>query len=102
MNIYKSAGYFASVVMIISLDALSAPTGAQNLVGPGESDQNNTPTGAITTLDRSEALARVFGTPGLREGDNFPSVDIFDESGQPYSTEQLKGYYTVLVNGCLT
>lgn len=35
-------------------------------------------------------------------GTQLPSVAAFDENGQPFSTDQLRGNYTVLVFGCLT
>lgn len=35
-------------------------------------------------------------------GDLLPSVRVYDEAGQPFSTDQLRGQYTVLVFGCLT
>ncbi|MGB2861803.1 MAG: redoxin family protein [Sedimentisphaerales bacterium] len=39
---------------------------------------------------------------GLEIGKPFPSVKIVDADGKEFSTEQLKGNYTVLVAGCLT
>jgi Ca2+-binding EF-hand superfamily protein len=39
---------------------------------------------------------------GLQIGKPFPSIKIVDADGKEFSTEQLKGHYTVLVAGCLT
>ena len=39
---------------------------------------------------------------GLEIDKPFPSVKIVDADGKEFSTEQLKGHYTVLVAGCLT
>ncbi|MCP4260592.1 MAG: hypothetical protein GY774_24150 [Planctomycetes bacterium] len=39
---------------------------------------------------------------GLQIGKPFPPIKIFDVDGKEFSTEQLKGHYTVLVAGCLT
>ena len=41
-----------------------------------------------------------FGVPAV--GTMVPEVSLFDENGQPFSTDQLRGKYTVLVFGCLT
>ena len=38
----------------------------------------------------------------LKIGKPFPSVKIVDSDGKRFSTEQLRGHYTVLVAGCLT
>ncbi len=38
----------------------------------------------------------------LKPGDRFPHVDIHDASGAPYNTKSLKGFFTVVVSGCLT
>ncbi|MDA1230048.1 MAG: hypothetical protein O2856_04675 [Planctomycetota bacterium] len=35
-------------------------------------------------------------------GTSLPSVSILDETGESFSTDQLRGQYTVLVFGCLT
>jgi cytochrome oxidase Cu insertion factor (SCO1/SenC/PrrC family) len=35
-------------------------------------------------------------------GSKLPSVQVFDEQGQPFSTDRLRDQYTVLVFGCLT
>lgn len=36
------------------------------------------------------------------QGKALPSVKVLDEDGQVFSTESLRGNYTVLVFGCLT
>lgn len=43
-----------------------------------------------------------FDESGLKAGDPFPEVSLFDASGKPFNTRSLKGQYTVLINGCLT
>jgi cytochrome oxidase Cu insertion factor (SCO1/SenC/PrrC family) len=43
-----------------------------------------------------------FDESGLKIGDPFPEVSLFDAAGKPFNTKSLKGHYTVLVNGCLT
>lgn len=43
-----------------------------------------------------------FDESGLKAGDAFPEVSLFDASGKPFNTRSLKGQYTVLINGCLT
>lgn len=43
-----------------------------------------------------------FEESGLKTGDLFPDVAVFDAQGKPFNTKSLKGQYTVLVNGCLT
>jgi cytochrome oxidase Cu insertion factor (SCO1/SenC/PrrC family) len=35
-------------------------------------------------------------------GTAVPDLEIFDETGMPFSTGQFKDHYTVLVFGCLT
>jgi len=35
-------------------------------------------------------------------GTRMPDVQIFDAEGEPFSTRDLKGDYSVLVFGCLT
>lgn len=35
-------------------------------------------------------------------GTTLPSVTVFDERGEPFSTDRLRGHYSVLVFGCLT
>ena len=56
----------------------------------------------ISGMDRNVATSSVFEAPQLKIGDQFPAVEIFDEDGNPFNTGNLKGQYTVLVNGCLT
>ena len=43
-----------------------------------------------------------FEAAGLEIGKAFPQVDVFDEKGEPYNTKSLKGFFTVVVSGCLT
>lgn len=52
--------------------------------------------------DQLRAVERRFESTGLKIGDPFPAVGVFDEAGKPFSTKSLQGQYTVLVNGCLT
>jgi len=59
-------------------------------------------TDQIPGRDRNEATAKVFQRPGIQIGDQFPAVDIFDESGQPFNTGNFRGQYIVLINACLT
>lgn len=35
-------------------------------------------------------------------GSSLPEVSVYDETGRPFSTKQLRGKDTVLVFGCLT
>jgi len=58
--------------------------------------------GIVAGLGLGAAAARQFDANELQAGDIFPSVEIFDESGNPFNTATLRGKYTVLVNGCLT
>ncbi|MGI9473303.1 MAG: hypothetical protein ACR2NZ_17305 [Rubripirellula sp.] len=37
-----------------------------------------------------------------QSGTMFPSLNVVDEQGQAFSTDTLRGSYTVLVFGCLT
>ena len=37
-----------------------------------------------------------------RVGSELPKVSLFNERGEPVSTEAFRGSYTVLVFGCLT
>jgi len=53
-------------------------------------------------LDTGGHVEKWFDASGLKVGDAFPSVAVFDEAGQPFNTRSLKGQYTVVVNGCLT
>jgi len=53
-------------------------------------------------IDLGASGARRFEANDLRVGDQFPAVEIFDETGNSFSTETLREKYTVLVNGCLT
>ena len=53
-------------------------------------------------LDTDGHVGAWFDASGLKAGDPFPSVAVFDESGKPFNTRSLKGQYTVVVNGCLT
>lgn len=43
-----------------------------------------------------------FFETGLKVGDPFPEMSIFDAAGKPFNTRSLKGQYTVVINGCLT
>ncbi len=43
-----------------------------------------------------------FFETGLKAGDPFPEMSIFDAAGRPFNTRSLKGQYTVVINGCLT
>ncbi len=43
-----------------------------------------------------------FDESGLKIGDAFPAVDIFDARGKAFNTASLKGRFTVVVSGCLT
>jgi hypothetical protein len=43
-----------------------------------------------------------FDGSGLKTGDPFPEISVFDAAGKPFNTRSLKGQYTVLINGCLT
>lgn len=43
-----------------------------------------------------------FEESGLKVGDPFPEISVFDPAGKPFNTRSLKGQYTVLINGCLT
>lgn len=42
-------------------------------------------------------------SPRLVEpGDAFPELEVYDGAGNSFNTKSLKGYYAVIVNGCLT
>jgi hypothetical protein len=43
-----------------------------------------------------------FFETGLKVGETFPEMSIFDGAGKPFNTKSLKGQYTVVINGCLT
>ncbi len=43
-----------------------------------------------------------FEAAGLEIGKAFPHVDVFDEQGEPHNTKSLKGFFSVVVSGCLT
>ena len=61
------------------------------------------PEGSIP--DRQEhmnAIKRQFESAGLKVGDPFPAISIFDAAGKRFNTSSLKGRYTVLISGCLT
>ena len=53
-------------------------------------------------IDLGASGARRFEANELRVGDQFPELEIFDETGNSFNTATLRGKYTVLVNGCLT
>ena len=53
-------------------------------------------------LNTGGHVEKWFDASGLKVGDPFPSVAVFDEAGKPFNTRSLKGQYTVVVNGCLT
>lgn len=35
-------------------------------------------------------------------GSTLPNVSVYDENGKAFSTQSLRGHYSVLVFGCLT
>jgi cytochrome oxidase Cu insertion factor (SCO1/SenC/PrrC family) len=35
-------------------------------------------------------------------GTTLPTITLYDENGQEFSTDSLRGHYTVIVFGCLT
>ena len=43
-----------------------------------------------------------FFETGLKVGDPFPEISVFDADGKPFNTKSFKGQYTVVINGCLT
>lgn len=43
-----------------------------------------------------------FQASGLKPGSAFPVAQIYDAEGKAYNTSSLKGFVTVVVNGCLT
>lgn len=53
-------------------------------------------------LDTDGHVGKWFDASGLKAGDTFPAVEVYDEKGKPFNTRSLKGQYTVVVNGCLT
>lgn len=46
--------------------------------------------------------SRVGGPNFPKVGAMLPEVSVFDEQGERFSTQQLRGEYAVLVFGCLT
>lgn len=57
---------------------------------------------AARQLDHDGHVRAWFDASGLKLGDPFPAVEVYDEAGKPFTTRSLKGQYTVVVNGCLT
>lgn len=53
-------------------------------------------------LDADGHVRAWFEASGLKVGDPFPSIEVYDEKGKPFNTKSLKGQYTVVINGCLT
>lgn len=51
---------------------------------------------------RERGMQQRFESSGLKPGDPFPEVDLFDARGKPFNTKSFKGKYTVIVSGCLT
>ena len=62
----------------------------------------NALTARLQNQNRSGAEQPWFNETGLKIGDAFPEISVFDAQGKPFNTRNLKGHYTVLVNGCLT
>lgn len=75
-----------SVCGVLTLILVSAPLAAQT-----EGDPTN-----------RDGVQQRFRASGLRTGEAFPDVSIYDADGKPFRTGDLKGRYTVLVTGCLT
>jgi len=66
-----------------------------------DGDMRQPPSGRSGVRPGQAGLGRL-ASSGLQIGKPFPSVNIVDADGKEFSTEQLKGHYTVLVAGCLT
>ncbi|MCA9061769.1 MAG: hypothetical protein KDA96_01840 [Planctomycetaceae bacterium] len=56
----------------------------------------------LVFLATSSRLLVAQQRPLPRVGNVIPSVSLFDEHGQPFSTDSLRGEYSVIVFGCLT
>jgi cytochrome oxidase Cu insertion factor (SCO1/SenC/PrrC family) len=50
----------------------------------------------------ASGMMRQFDEQSPPVGARLPEIAAFDHEGEPFSLEQLKGSYTVLVFGCLT
>ena len=53
-------------------------------------------------IEFADKYNRDFAEKDPRVGETLPAVSAFDEQGQPFDLDQLKGKYSVLVFGCLT
>lgn len=51
---------------------------------------------------RGGAMRGGFEASGLKTGDSFPAIGIYDAGGKSFNTASLKGQFTVVVSGCLT
>lgn len=102
MQINKTGLAVRLAALFVVSFTITLPAGAQNRSSSGADEPAAGAASTIMNPDRAEALARVFEAPGLRVGDRFPAVDIFDEAGQTFNTGNLRGRYTVVINGCLT
>jgi Ca2+-binding EF-hand superfamily protein len=93
---------------IQSGDIRQPPQGKQPERGAGNSDTSGSersgrfsPFGPNGIGPGQAGLGRLASSE-LQIGKPFPSINIVDADGREFSTEQLKGHYTVLVAGCLT
>jgi len=66
-----------------------------------DGDLRRPPSGRSGIGPGQAGLGRL-ASSGLEIGKAFPLVRIVDAAGKAFSTEQLKGHYTVLVGACLT
>jgi Ca2+-binding EF-hand superfamily protein len=69
---------------------------------PTQSAQRRSNTFSPNGIEPGQAGFGRLASSGLQIGKPFPSIKIVDADGKEFSTEQLKGHYTVLVAGCLT
>ena len=76
-----------NVLALVLVTLIAAPAVLAQRPGPGRG---------------GEGPQAGFRGSGLEPGKPFPAVDVYDENGNPFNTKSLKGFFTVVVSGCLT